>query len=386
MTGNRIKAMYLILYTGFAVWRVFFNVYLEDVGLSGTEIGTINAIFQATLVFILPVWGFVADKQGIRPTLRWLVFFTSILLFFLGHITTFWILVFYIPLLTIFYHPMGPLTDALAIQFSELNPKYNYGIFRSWGSLGWAIASIVGGYIFTRIDVKYVFPTSSIFFIVLLFFLITRKRKTIYRPNFQPIELKLLLKNHQLLAFIVILVLYGIACAPVNSFTNLYFRELGAKNSTIGMAYAIQAFSEVPFFIIGSKLVARLGSKRVILLSMFVMMIRMFIYGLFPGIVIGLLLGVLQGITLSFFLVGAVDYMYQLLPAGRHATAQSFIWGMYFGLGHTIGNLSIGILKDIRGMVVVMKIFAVLTLIVLLITSLYFVWRRKRQRQLSLFS
>jgi uncharacterized membrane protein len=57
---------------------------------------------------------------------------------------------------------------------------------------------------------------------------------------------------------------------------------------------------------------------------------------------------------------------------------------MYFGLGPTIGNLSIGILKDLRGMVAVMKIFAVITLIVLIVTSVYFVWRRNRQRQLSM--
>jgi PPP family 3-phenylpropionic acid transporter len=380
MTGNKIRAIYLILYMGFAVWRVFYNVYLENIGFTGTEIGTLNAIMQSTVVFILPFWGLVADKQGIRPTLRWLIFFTAIILFFLGYITSFWILAVYMLVLTIFYHPLGPLNDALAVQFSESNPKYSYGGFRSWGSLGWAIASIVGGYIFTRVDIKYVFPVSSVLFIMVLFFLITRKRKIIYRPNFEPIELKLLLKNHQLLAFISILVLYGIACTPVNSYINLYFKDIGANNSTIGLAYAIQAFSEVPFFIIGNKLVNRMGSKRVILLSMLVMVVRMFIYGLFPSIVMGLFLGVLQGITLSFFLVGAVDYIYQLLPAGRHATAQSFIWGMYFGMGHTIGNLIIGILKDLKGMIGVMKIFSVFTILVLIATSLYFIWRRKRQK------
>jgi PPP family 3-phenylpropionic acid transporter len=381
MTGNKVRAIYLILYMGFAIWRVFYNVYLENIGFTGTEIGTLNAIMQSTVVFILPIWGYVADKHGIRPTLRWLVFFTALILFFLGYIASFWLLAIYMLILTVFYHPLGPLTDALAVQFSGSNPKYSYGGFRSWGSLGWAVASIVGGYIFTRIDIKYVFPTSSIFFIVLLGFLTTRKRKTIYRPNFEPIELKLLLKNHQLLAFIGILVLYGISCTPVNSFMNLYFKDLGANNSTIGIVYAIQAFSEVPFFIIGSKLVNRFGSKRVILLSMSVMTIRLVLYGLFPSITTGLLLGILQGITLSFFLVGAVDYIYQLLPAGRHAIAQSFIWGMYFGLGHTIGNLCIGVLKDLHGMISVMKIFAVLSLLVLLVTSLYFIWRRNRMKE-----
>jgi MFS transporter, PPP family, 3-phenylpropionic acid transporter len=380
MTGAKVKAIYLILYMAFACWRVFYNVYLEQNQFTGIQIGVINALIQATLFIVVPVWGIIADKRGIRPSLRIAVIGSAAVLFLLAYVLNFWLLIIVILILTLFHHALGPLTDALAVQFSELNKKYNFGNLRMWGSLGWAIASIAGGFIFVRVDLKYAFSLSGILFIVSLLFLRTPKspQTKLFHPHFQQIKIRELTNNKALLFFLLILFMYGIACSPVNAYINLYLTELGADNYTIGLAYAIQALIEVPFFLIGNYLLNRLGARKVIVISMLVMVIRLFVYALFPNITVGLLMGVLQGITLSFFLVGVVDFLHKQLPKGRHATAQSIIWALYFGLGNMTGNLVIGILKDSVGMVEVMSIFAYLTLLVLLITFIDFVFFSKR--------
>ena len=373
MSAGKIRMIFLLMYMGFAFWRVFYNIYLVNNGFSGAQIGSINALYQASVIFILPIWGIVADRNGIRPTLKWLMFASAILVLLLGQMKIFYLAFAYILFLTVFYHPLGPLADALAVQYSHINTKHTYGSFRLWGSLGWAISSILGGIIFTYADLKFVFLVSAVFLALTTYYLRTpKKRKTIYRPDFQPIDIKLVFKNHHLLIFILILAFYGLACSPVNSYLNLYLKDLGAQNNAIGLAYAIQAFSEVPFFFIGGKLVNKIGARRVIIISIAFMIVRLFLYGIINNITIALLLGIIQGITLSFFLVGAVEFIHRLLPDGRHATAQSFIWGLYFGVGATFGNLSIGFLKDSEGMPGVMKIFAFITCGVLLITILYF--------------
>ena len=373
MTGARIKSTYLLIYMGFATWRVFYNVFLEENNFTGAEIGLINALFLSSIFLIVPLWGFVADRKGIRPTLRWLCIATAIFILFLGKIQIFGFLIFYILVLSIFYHPLGPLSDALAVEFSKTNTKYNYGKLRLWGSLGWAIASILGGYLFVFIAIDYIFPVSAIFFLSAIFLLkIPLKRKIIYKPNFQPFKFRIIFSNSHLLIFICILLLYGIACSPINSFINLYFTELHANNKIIGYAYAIQAFSELPFFIIGERLIRRFGSKRIIVISLAVMVVRMFLYGFIPSVPLGLALGVLQGITLSFFLVGVVDYIHRLLPKGKYALAQSIIWGVYIGFGQTVGNVVIGFMKDLVGMVTVMWVFGILAFVVLIATSIYF--------------
>ena len=380
MKGNHIKAIYLFMYMGFATWRVFFNVYLERLHFSGTEIGILNAIILATLAFIVPVWGFYADKNGIRPTLRITALITALLIFVLGYMHTFGLMVAVVLVLSLFYNPLGSLSDTLAIQFSHKHTRYNYGKFRLWGSLGWGIAATGGGYLFSRIDLKYIFPVSAFFFLALLIFLRkSKKEKVVYKPKFQPVDLRSLLHNRQLMLFSGILVIYGIACSPAYTYINLYFTELKASNRIIGIAFTIQSVSELPFFFIGGSLVKKIGNKRVILISMAGMVIRLMMYGLFPSIATGLAFGALQGMTLSFFLVGIVDYMHKLLPPGRHATAQSLIWAFYQGLGQTFGNLSVGLLKDSVGMVGIMWRYGILVIIIFFLTAFYFYGRRKGQ-------
>jgi MFS family permease len=127
MTGTRIKSIYLFLYMGFAIWRVFYNVFLEENNFTGAQIGLINALYQSTIFLIVPLWGFIADKQGIRLTLGWVCLVTAIIIFFLGKIQAFGFIVIYILLLSVFHHPLGPLTDALAVEFSKTSNLYNYG-------------------------------------------------------------------------------------------------------------------------------------------------------------------------------------------------------------------------------------------------------------------
>ena len=160
---------------------------------------------------------------------------------------------------------------------------------------------------------------------------------------------------------------------------NLYFSELGADNFIIGLAYTIQSLSELPFFIIGNRLLKKFGSRVVIIVSMMIMVVRLLIYALVPGIPVALMVCALQGITLSFLLVGVVDYLHAQLPKSRHATAQSLLWGLYFGLGHTVGNLIIGVLKDIGGMVGVMFNFAILTGVIFLITTIDFMLQLRKR-------
>ncbi len=359
------------MYMGFAFWRIYYNIYLEDLGFKGAQIGTLNAILQATIFFVVTFWGMIADKKGIRPALRIVAFATAISVFFLKDINSFSWLILYIPLLTVFYHPIGPLTDAMATEYSQEFKQHSFGGFRLWGSLGWAIASIIGGVLFMHIPLNFIFPLSSAMFLLSLIFLSTRKKRKTFRPNFQGVNTNELIKNKSLLLFSVLMIFYGVVYSPINSYLNLYFTELNAGNNIVGYAYAIMAASEIPLFLLGTKLLKRFGANRLILYAICVMLIRLLIYGFFPKPIIGLITGGLQGITLSFFLVGAVDYLQQLLPE-RHATAQSLIWGLYVGLGQTAGNLFIGGLIDNTGMVGVMKISAILAFICLIYAWWYF--------------
>ena len=380
LNAFKIKSIYVLVYMAFAFWRVYYNIFLlDDVGLSGSQIGTINGIIQFSIFFIVTFWSMVADKRGIRPTLRIVVFFCAILMYFLGEVYSYWVLLIYIPILTIFYHPVGPLTDALATEFAKVTGTYSFGALRLWGSVGWALASIIAGIAFktTNIPLKYIFLASGVLYIAVIPFLTTRNKKRTFKPNFQPLKLNDLFGNRPLMLLSILIVLYGIVCSPVHAYLNLYFNELNAGNDIVGFAYAIMAASEIPMFLIGSKLLKKYGADKVILVAIVTMLFRFIFYGFMPTPTVALIICVFQGITLPFFVIGIVDYLQRLLPEGRHATAQSIIWGLFLGVGQASGNLLIGGFIDTIGMVSIMQWYLVVTAICLG----YALWYFKRTPQ-----
>jgi predicted MFS family arabinose efflux permease len=79
-----------------------------------------------------------------------------------------------------------------------------------------------------------------------------------------------------------------------------------------------------------------------------------------------------HGFTISFFLIGVVEYVQKQTPAFLRTTAQGLILSFHFGAGLAIGNVWIGFLKDRIGMQQVMWIQSMLSVFVILISILIF--------------
>ena len=170
----------------------------------------------------------------------------------------------------------------------------------------------------------------------------------------------------------MILFIYGMSVSPLYLFINLYYREIGASNQIIGIAFAVQALSELPFFFFGIKIVRKIGVSTMILVTMIVAIIRLILYSYISTPAVAVVLGITQGVTFSMFWVAGIEYMHNLIPARYRATGQSLIWAFHVGAGVTIGNIYNGWLYDVITMQGVMKVAALLCAIVILATLLYF--------------
>ena len=125
----------------------------------------------------------------------------------------------------------------MAIQFSALEKKGSFGSFRLWGSLGWAVAAILGGFAFTLFPVKYSFYISTIFFLSIIPLLSIKRKKYTFTSKFEAYTLKDIFRNIPLVLFIGIITLYGVVCAPVNSYLNLYFSSLNSVITSYSIHY-----------------------------------------------------------------------------------------------------------------------------------------------------
>ena len=379
----KLPLLYFLMYSAFASWMAFFNVHLSKLGFSGIQIGTLNAVFISTSAIAVPFWGMTADRKGSYRTLLLLTLLCAVIVFFIGYTETYFGILSMVFLISMFQQPMGAVVDGITLGLVRTRPDISYGKFRLWGSAGYALTALVVGYFAMR-NTYLIFSTAAVLFsVILITNFITLPPKPLTDRNMVNFNsLKTFMQNRVVVFFFLLMLFYGISISPLHQFINLYYMEIGASNTLIGTAFAIQAGFEIPFFLFGIRLIKRTSPEFVILLAMIVSIFRMVMYGFISRPEIAIFVGILHGFTISFFLVGAVQYVQSHTPPELSTTGQSMIWAFHFGAGLTFGYLVVGYLKDLVGMQKTMHIEALYGTVILLLTALFFKKIRIPEKQL----
>lgn len=382
LQGVILGSVFFLFYFGLSTWLPFYNIYLKDKGFSGAQVGVIAGMYQSVLFFVVPVWGVIADRFGNRKVLHLVLLSAMMLIWGMRLISGYHLLIIYVMSLAFMHHPLGMLTDSLAIGYIKQHPRAAFGEFRVWGSVGWAIGNVVIGRFLVTHDLSLTFQIAAVIYgltwLTVWMFHDNHPAVAVQR-RFSTGELKALFGNKKMLLFLLLLTLYGTSISPLYIFINLYYRDIGAGNQLIGLGFAIQALSEVPFFFWAKGLVNRFGTHKVLLFSMATAVLRLLLYGLTSHPTLALMIGVGSGVTYSLFWVAIVDMMHGLVPEKWRSTAQSLLWAFHVGCGVTIGNMSIGVLSDNFHMRTIMLLASLMSAFVL--AGMYSYFRTYRLQQ-----
>ncbi len=369
-----LAALFFLLYMGQSVWMAFLNLYLESKAFTGAQIGLVGAAYQGAIFLAAPIMGALADKYGIKKILTLLAGSAVLMLFFYSQIDLFVIILLYTFFLASMTQSIGPLIDTLALNFVKNNLKSSYGRFRLWGSLSWAISTYLMGFVLARYHISIIFPLAAFVFIILFLIVLLYPVNEIGRniSGLKISHIKMFTGNKTIIYFCLLLLLYGMAIAPVNIFINIYFYDIGASYDIVGKAFAIQAISEIPFFFFSIYFVRKYGAKNMITISIVVTLLRFVLYSVTSNPVVALWINLANGFTFSLFFVAVVEFFHDLVPENLRATGQALIWAFHFGAGVTLGNILIGNLYDFMGMQDVMKIHSGLILLSLILFVVFF--------------
>ncbi len=297
-------------------WLAFLNLYLENKGLSGTQIGIIGGIYQAAIFIFVPLLGMLGDKYGIKKLATFATIGSTTLLFFYQFIDQYILLIIYTLILASFIQPIGSLFDSLAITFVRNEKRSSFGQLRVWGSIGWAISTYLVGLLLANFNINLVFTFASVISVFMLIVLLLYKNDVpeIATHHVKLSKYKFIFQNKPLIIFYLILVVYGIAVAPIYLFINLYLRELGAGYDIVGIVFSVQALSEIPFFFYGYRFVKKYGPEVSIIISLVVTALRMGLYSSITDPVYAIYIGLGQGFSFSLLLVAIVEYVHDIIP------------------------------------------------------------------------
>ena len=374
--------LYFLAYGSGAAWRPLFSVYLRDAGLSGIQVGIIASIIPAVMLLTQPFWGMGADRWGRQRCLMLAMFLAAVLLsgFALG--MGFWFFFCWTILAALFANPVPAIIDSLALDHIEAGGKLSYGHFRIWGAVGWGVIATLMSFIVMRGNMRVIFPAASV--LMLLAWLVGfRLRRPEGEHSAFEVSWKNLapvLCNRRLIIFLAAVVFISVAIASTWTFYAVYLDDMGASRKLISLAFGIQGFSELPFYLIAGAIIKRFGAGRTLLFTFFATSVRLFLYSVAPSVAMAISIEIMHGLSWTLFLVASVEYVNKLVEPRFRATGQSLFWAAYFGAGLIIGSIWSGFLYDRMELKMVFGLNGVMVLLVSLAALAVFRTGTKRAK------
>ncbi|KUO75007.1 MAG: hypothetical protein APF81_12165 [Desulfosporosinus sp. BRH_c37] len=140
---TRMIGHYLFIYGASGIYLPFLPLFLAATGLDSLQIGFLLAIGPSTSIFVQIAWGNFADKHNRRKEyLIIAVAGTAIVCITLTVFRSLSLLALLLFFYALFNSAISPLTDTLALD--AVADTRLFGLFRRWGSLGFAVTAVTG--------------------------------------------------------------------------------------------------------------------------------------------------------------------------------------------------------------------------------------------------
>ncbi|MBK0419354.1 oligosaccharide MFS transporter [Leucobacter sp. CSA1] len=360
-----------VFFASWGIWWSFFAVWLgQELGLSGGQIGTVYSVNSLTTIVTMLLYGMIQDRLSLR---RHLVILSSTVM---ASLAPFVILVyqpmlqndstfFFGVLLGAIYLPFG-YTAAVGLleAFSERMSRtygFEYGQARGWGSLGYGVAALFTGFIFT-INPQINFFIGSALGVTCLLVQIFWKTDHVplapghvshpHTPSLgEMVGVLKLKKLWVVIAFVIFswtfYNLYDNQMFP-NFYTGLFENEdVGIR--TYGILNSVQVFAEAGCMMLVPLLMRRVGVRNILMLGVSVMCLRILGSAVFADPVIVSAIKMLHAIEVPLFILGIFRYITLHFPAVLSATLYMIGFELSAQLGNTIFAIPFGYIRDAIG-------------------------------------
>lgn len=346
------KLYYLFFYGAIGALAPFFNIFLQQRGLSGTEIGLLGSIPPLISMAANPFWGAVADRWRIhRPVLALCVLVAGLLTFpFIWTYGFVPLLVLFV-MLIFFRTPVPALVDT-AVMGIVTRTGASYGRQRLFGSIGFLTLSYGLGQIMTADKLDAIFWMHGgllVFGCTWLSFLLPMEQHSGEHNVSLWAGLRTLARQRPYMSFLIMNVMFGFGAACFVTFIGLRLLDLGGTEAQVGLAFALNALTEIPIMFVGARLMTRFSLTQVIVAGLIGIGAAYVLGGLATSPTVILLAMASIGFSGGAFWMAVVAYANSSAPPGLRATGQSLMGAAQGGLGWALGSIAGGLMWDNLG-------------------------------------
>ncbi|WP_411738844.1 MFS transporter [Peribacillus sp. S4] len=339
MKAIRLLKSFNFLYFGLlAIFIPFLPVYLADQGLRPAQIGFIIGTGGFVTLITQPLWGMISDKtRTIRKVLLLLIFFSSVIGYFLYDSSSYLQLILFAMLLYFFLMPIDPLTESLNFTMAEKS-GISYGSIRTYGALGYAVISLITGYVMSY------FGANSLAFLFagigLISFIVSWMMPDAPVSG-KPVtlsSLKHFFSNKETLLFLLLVFICAVPARMNDTFLGVYIRELGGNAKLVGLTWFLAAGSEIVVFALSFWWLRKGKEIIIISFSAAFFFIRYFVSAWITDPQLLAYLQIMQLLTFPIFYSAAIQYLYRIVPVEWRATGQTVLALLFFGVSGIIAS------------------------------------------------
>lgn len=365
-----------------AVFGIFMPVYLDDLGYSKTEIGTLLALGSFVALFSQPLWGVASDRSKTKNDILKTLLLTSSLIILLFRLSGNFYYIFVIMVVYSFFQsPIVPLSDAITLEYM-VTTRWKYGPIRLAGTFGYAgIAVLAGALINKNVDGIFFLSFLIGFITFLAAFKIPRIRG--HQSIGEKISILKLFKNRELILLMGFAATIQATLSFYNAFFSIYYKDMGADNSLLGWAMFIGAVSEVFFLLLGDRVISKFGIKATLFGAAFIAVVRWALLGIVSNIFVILALQVLHGFIFIVLAYSMATYINNKVPKELKASGQTLNAVISGGLARIIGNIGGGMISDIIGIRHVFIYCSITVVAAICIFAAIFVVSSKRNQSIE---
>lgn len=274
-----LHGFYFLYYGLQGVSIPFLPLWFASRGLDPALIGLIVATSFLPKILSTPVVAHVADQTGRAHALIAAALAASLVLFICYPFSQApgWLLAITL-LLNAVFPAVLPLMDRMAIA-SGRGQGNSYTVMRACGSLGFAAVTVVGGYLIKTFDTDWVMWLSILLIIACLAcvrLLPQAARPAADEAHVERVRLPMreVLRDRPLLFCIAAASLVQASNGFLYSYSTLYWTDRGLSTTLISLLWVVGVGSEVLFFFLAPRILARTGAQWLILTSAVMTAIR----------------------------------------------------------------------------------------------------------------
>lgn len=370
---TKYKIYFFFQYLVMGVIGPYLAVFLYEKGYSGAQIGLLLGAMPITILIFQPLWSYLSDVFNTRKRL---LLFGSIgaglAALGLGYAPSFWVAFICAVLLAAMQAPLMPISNALVLDYLEETQKPDdYSLIRLWGSLAFAVSSmLIGGLFIDQLLVYFAWLVAVMYFLQAGLSLSLSEWGLEYsHSDFKRLDF--LTKNPSFAVFLLGSVFIGATINVVLNYQTLFLQFIGASSWMVGSTIALQALIEMPMMAAVPFLLKRFSMRRIIFVGAMVLPIRWFLYIFIENPNWVLPTQILHSVAVVGFMVIGVSFIDKHISPKWRATGQGLYNAATSGIGAAIGAGLAGVIfdrYDIRAVWLLNLIFGLIGLGLLMIS------------------